>query len=328
VLFDPRFAARAGAKENLLAAAGYDFPWVRRPDGFPLQEVAAAGFLPAIVASAPGGAGEAERLCRAFYDPARRNLALGPVTEEEAFFAIARFLQEPERDAPALAALAAPLEGEWKTLDGRFLRDPERGVIRIAAERFCAVAGEIGPREGGAEPGAWSAGALRIECVSPIGAVVAASLDGAPLASARRYSVKMATVAHNRGQKLVRAEDAGQQGAPWVLTDLGAPPVQTEGKPSEAPTRVWIGGEPLLDVFLVNGTWEILIDRDRREVRLFCDTPNIRFRINPAAFGAEAAPEKTRARRFYYEIPPADDPQAGCDIHYPGFAKYMELRAE
>ncbi|GEM_PF-333715 len=339
VLFDPRFAARARAggaawSESPAVQAGYDYPWMKSPDGFPIEAVRKADFVP--FGPAPGEDGRP--LCRAFLDPKRNNLILGPVGAEDAMWAVERLARALQREEKPTDLLAADKSTSLTTLGGRLERDEKAGVIQIATDSFCAVAGELsgggdkeadaaktGAKAGAAQSRAWKAGALTVRSVSPTAAVVAASLDGKPLVSARRFSIKMATVAVNRGQKLTKIPNANPDN-PYMLEETGGPPVQTLGKPSAIPTRVSLGNRMLAEVYMENGTWEIVVDRDKRQCLVFCDTPNIRFQFDPEIFGG-AASDKIHVRKYFYEYPPEDTPQTGRDLIYPGFAKYAEMRA-
>ena len=318
VLFDARYSARAKQppeeqEKGLLAQSGYDRPWIYRQGGFPTDAVKAAGYVPVLEEA------QAEA-CKAFYDANRNALVLGDVTERQATQLSAAFAERLRAGAADFADLTAEPRTELVALDGRLARDAESGLLRIATERFCALAGEL-------EPGKpLKAGVLSVESVSPIGTVVAASLDGLPLAQSRRYAIKMATVAQNRGQQLNPVDDPA---APqkYVLDHPGAAPVQTLGQSSEKPTRVFVGDRPVVEAYLVNGTWEIVIDLDKEECLVACDTRNVRFRLSPALFGGSETKEVS-IERYFYEFPPRDAGQSGWDFIYPGFAKYVRLSSQ
>ncbi len=77
----------------------------------------------------------------------------------------------------------------------------------------------------------------------------------------------------------------------------------------------------------MNGTWEAVFDLERRECLLFCDTPNIKFRIDPEVFRDSSISEKTRITKYNVEYPPEDVEQSGWEFIYPGFAKYVRIQA-
>jgi len=315
VLFDPLYAWRSGQSEQqrmqgLIAASGFAFPWIYREGGFPSGEVEKEGFVP-LLADEVGN-------CTAFYDPGRNVFVLGGLSEEKAV-----------RFTAKAAGLMERGDSDWQKIDLRnetlltlsnesLIRDIDSGVLTISTERFCSLSGEM-------EPGrVYQAGELGLASVSPVGAIAMASLDSLTLSESRRFSVKMVTVAHNRGQRLDPVEDGPK---PFLLEDQGAAPVQTEGKPSEEPTRVSLNGKPLIEAGLVNGTWEAVFDLGRRECLLFCDTPNIMFRIDPEVFRDSSISEKTRITKYNVEFPPEDVAQSGWEFIYPGFAKYVRIQA-
>jgi len=103
--------------------------------------------------------------------------------------------------------------------------------------------------------------------------------------------------------------------------------VQTLGEPSDVPTTLTIGGRVTIAAFVMNGTWEAVVNLDRRECRVACDTRNVRFVVDPVVF-AVADPDRVRITKYYSEYPPADAGQRGWDFVYPGFAKYVHLRVD
>jgi hypothetical protein len=153
--------------------------------------------------------------------------------------------------------------------------------------------------------------------------VAAVSLDGRPLAESRRFSVKMVTVARNRGQELTLVPEGQPGGGKFVLAAEGNAPVQTLGAPCEVPTVVKVGGRPLVEAYLTNGTWEVLVDRDHRTADVACDTVNVRF-----VLGKDLVPADAPITRFFTEHPPANAQQKGNDFVYPGFAKYVRVGGE
>lgn len=314
VLFDPHYDWRSRQREQekikgLIAASGYAFPWIYRQGGFPLKEVEKEGYVPLLADDISS--------CSAFYDPGRKVFVLGGLTEEEAVRFTAKAARRIERD-----------DSDWQTLDlendtlvtlsnESLIRDIESGVLTIATERFCSLSGELQPGR------IYQAGALGVASISPIGAIALASLDGLKLSESKRFSLKMVTVAHNRGQRLDPVEDGPK---PFILEDQGAAPVQTEGKPSEEPTRISLNGKPLIEAGLINGTWEAVFDLDRLECLVFCDTPNVKIRINPDVFGDSAVSDRTQITKYNCEYPPEDTGQSEWEFIYPGFAKYVRIQ--
>lgn len=315
LLFDPNYAQRAQMPDNirregLIIQSGYDHPWIYKTDGFPLADVKAAGYQPLLESASA-------KSCKGFHDTKRNCVVLADVDESSAA-AVARDFAAAIINGKNTFNTSGTDPAELTALDGRIRRNPADGMLRIGFERVCALAGEFQPET------EYKAGVLEVSTSSPIATVIASSLDGRPLAESRRFAVKMATVARNRGQTL-EATPPNQPGAgKFVLTADGAPPVQTLGKPCDAPTTIKIGGKMVAEAYLMNGTWEMVIDRDSKQCDLACDTPNVRFVVDPDIFGA-SAPETISIRKFYTEYPPADANQAGYDFIYPGFAKYVRM---
>ena len=90
---------------------------------------------------------------------------------------------------------------------------------------------------------------------------------------------------------------------------------------------VSVAGRPVLSAYMVNGTWEAVIDMDAKTCDVACDTPNVRFSVEPSLLGAEGPRGAVSIHRYFTEYPPADTGQNGTDFVYPGFAKYVRLAA-
>ncbi len=316
LLFDARYRDRREGKlgprqEGLLVASGYNFPWVYAGKSFPLQSVKNAGFEPVL----PAGSGET---CAAFYDPKRKNLVCAELTESQAAavaYGFARYLA----NEASLEKISTEWPAELILAGGTVTRNVTSGLLCIATTETCALAGELVPGK------RYQAGALEVVSTSPIATVYATSLDGQPLEKAQRLAVKMVTVARNRGQQL-DAVKSGAGAGRYVLNYQGSAPVQTAGKPSTVPTTVWIGGQKLVEAYLQDGTWEVVVDRAQHSAQVFCDTPNVRFVLAPEIFGRAAT--EIPIKKYFTEYPPADASQRGHDFIYPGFAKYVHLGAE
>lgn len=311
VLFDSRFAehAKLPAKrraQTVIAASGYDHDWVFAEGGMSADAITKAGFKP-FRANEDGP-------IVGFFDAARSNVVLGAVTEEEAAMIAVRHaasLRQTGDDS------RLPDADQMTAAGGALRRDLRNGILRIETPLVASVAGELVPGE------TYTAGVLDVSTSSPIASVMAVSLDGKPLAESERFAVKMATVARNRGQEL-RPVTQGQAGAgKFVLAYEGLAPVQTLGAPSDTPTVVTIGGREVVRAFLVNGTWEVVVDRTRGIVDVMCDTPNVRFAVDGSPFGDTA--DSVPITKFFTEHPPEDSGQKGREFVYPGFAKYVRL---
>jgi len=73
--------------------------------------------------------------------------------------------------------------------------------------------------------------------------------------------------------------------------------------------------------FMRNGSFEVVIDKDKKHVFIFCDTPNIKFEVSPEFF------RFGRIVKFYQEIG-----GEGCGevfensaFVYPGYSKYVMI---
>lgn len=314
LLFDARYAERTKGKlgprkEGLLVASGYDYPWVYAAPEFDKQAVEQAGFVPVLATNSS--------TCKAFYDPKRQNLVCADVSESSAA-ALAHSFAEYLLGKRALATLSAEWPSSLELAGGAIRRNVADGLLTVATTQTCVLAGElpVGKKV--------QAGALEVVSTSPVATIYATSLDGQPLEKAQKLAVKMVTAARNRGQQLDLVKSGAGAGK-YVLNYQGSAPVQTAGKPSAEPTSVWIGGQKLLDVYLLNGTWEIVVDRGRQIADVFCDTPNVRFSLDPHIFGPNAA--QAPIVKYFTEYPPETTPQRGPDFIYPGFAKYVRIGA-
>jgi len=218
--------------------------------------------------------------------------------------------KEPAQVMEEVRAANLPL---LKSEDGSLARDTNKGYAYINTSSFLCLQGEIEPYK------EYSAGKMKVLSSSSVALIVMASLDGKPLEQSDHFSLKMATVAINRGQRLDPMKDADNNDR-YLLVNLGAPPVQTMGKPADKPTSISLDGKPLLDAYLENGTWEMEVDKTNRKIRLFCDTPNTRFIVYPVT-------EKGwEMQKFYQEYPAGKAEAISRDLVYPGFSKYIELK--
>lgn len=117
---------------------------------------------------------------------------------------------------------------------------------------------------------------LELSTPSPLGALVWVSLDGKPITTSQRWSLKMVTMAVNQGEEK-NLHHTNATKTTYALTDLGKPPIDTLGKASPTPTTVTLNGKPLVTLYLCNGTWELVCDAG--EYTLYCDTPGIKFTL-------------------------------------------------
>ena len=150
-------------------------------------------------------------------------------------------------------------EGGQKALDGsgtaytsinsQIQRDSGRGRLLVQTPKTLCVAGELSlvpiPLAG-----------MSVSTQTPIGAVMAQSLDGKELVKSQRWIVKMVSVAENTGQKLIPAGTNAP--APLVLDQPGTGPVLTKGVLSPDATKLILWNNEALVVDQINGTWELV----------------------------------------------------------------------
>lgn len=176
---------------------------------------------------------------------------------------------EPLEAEPILKSTAIETGGYalqdsvYRSLNGQIARDLAKGRLTVATPRTCSISGELSSE-------VMKAGTMSVQSASPIGAIMATSLDGEPLETSQHYILKMVTVAENTGQRLVPT----QPGAPssHILDQPGLPPVLTKAAASDKGTVVSIGGEEIVRVGQLNGTWELVVSP--KGTRFWSDLPN------------------------------------------------------
>lgn len=225
----------------------------------------------------------------------------------------ARRGQYPKEPSQVMEEIRPGKSTLLKSEEGTLARDTALGYSYINTPSFLCLQGELEPYK------EYTVGGLKVVSASSVASVVIASLDNKPLTQSDHFSIKMATVAVNRGQRLDPVKENGKEER-YVLVNLGAPPVQTQGKPIEKPTSISLNGTPLIEAFLENGTWEMEMDKSNRKIRLFCDTPNTPFTLFPIT-------EKGwEMQKYFQEYPPAKPESISKNLVYPGFSKYIELK--
>ena len=173
--------------------------------------------------------------------------------------------------------------GVYTNQTDQIRRDVANGRMSVATPRFCSLSGEL-------DASAQQVGALTLQTATPVGSIVAISLDNQPLSQSHHYMVKMVSVAENTGQSLLPAAT----GAPstFVVEQVGKGPVLTFGAPSPTPTLVGINRKPFLAVSMVNGTWEAVVDGPT--ARFWCDTPNVNVTLFGQTFQTRTEPVTVR----------------------------------
>lgn len=177
---------------------------------------------------------------------------------------------------PETVAMAAV--GRWLSSTNELHRNTAAGLMTINAPGCVALSGEL-PSNISIHLGSW-----RFFTSTPIGTIMAVSLDGRPLYRSRDFVVKMVSRAANTGQQLTPAP-AGSPEA-YVLKSVGKAPILTFGKPSKGMTIVKRNGDTLVSLDMVNGTWELWVDRNRSY--FYCDTPGITGHVMGKAISTQS----------------------------------------
>ena len=215
------------------------------------------------------GVSEDGTLACGFWDPQRENCVLAGIGAS-ALVRAAADLIPGERNGDGVTPRHAAMDrGEYRSDTGELRRLVEEERLILDAPRVQALVGALGPT-----PARMSD--MTVSSSSPLGVVVALSLDEQPLADSKALLVKMVTVAANQGEKK-SLRDAPPGSPRLKLEAFGTGPVDTRGQPSSDPTTIGLQGRPLLSAFVANGTWEAV--QTRQGWYLWCDTPGARFDI-------------------------------------------------
>ncbi|MCX7762789.1 MAG: hypothetical protein N2252_08115 [Candidatus Kryptonium sp.] len=194
--------------------------------------------------------------------------------------------------------------------NGEVKIDSVNGTLLVDSKYFKSLAGEIDTSK------VYELGKFKIKTSSPVSAIVFASLDNFALDSSNKIAVKVVTVAKNRGQVFEKVEDRK-----FILRNQGSAPVQTHGEKSDSGVEIWISDKRILKCFMRNGSFEVLIDNKTKRVFIFCDTPNIKFKIHNHFFRVG------KITRFFQEIGGEDHGKIGenGEFVYPGYSKYVMI---
>ncbi len=188
--------------------------------------------------------------------------------------------------------------------DGHLIVDRGDNVLFISTDQVAALAGDLGGK-------ALRAGPLAVTTDTPTAAVVWLNLDSRPPAESTRWLLRMVSVAVNTGQD-VQPDHDDRFGPVARLVKPGGLPILTLGK-AGGHTSISLAGHPLINLDLVNGSWELLRDGD--DLYLWCDTPSAHIELplvaNPATVTA-LAPDGKPAGGTPAEAGPRPQP-----IEYP-----------
>lgn len=287
--------------DTILAALGGFESQTRARWGFRIEDVQGHGYIP--IGSDRNGMYSA-----GFRDTVRNVLALGGIPEHQVLPLATRLMNETYK-TPTLPEM---FDRRIFQSDTRELtRNSGQGLLLVHTKTFCAIQGALGIGK------RLDAGVLGMTSQSPVGVLAATSLDGASLDSSSIILVKMTTLAENYEQDLDTV-NVPSMGKRVLLRSRGGFPVMTKGVSAEQPTTVWLNGKKLVDVYLQNGTWEIVIDRSKKHYAIYSDTPNIRFHLHP-----DEKEKKVTLVRYLHGREPLSSLESSTNLMYPGFSKYV-----
>ena len=150
----------------------------------------------------------------------------------------------------------------YTSINGQIQRDSARGRVLVQTPKTLCVAGELSTVP-------IQLRGLSVATQTPIGAVMAQSLDGKDLAKSQRWIIKMVSVAENTGQKLIPAGASAP--AALVLDQPGTGPVLTKGSLSSGGATLILWNQEPLVVDQTNGTWEVVFSGNK--LHFWSDVP-------------------------------------------------------
>lgn len=171
--------------------------------------------------------------------------------------------------------------GTLTSSTGEIARRTNEGLLVLETPRLAGLAGEL--------PASLRVGPLGYAGDTPVGAVMAVSLDGEPLESTQQFLIKFVSVAENTGQALIPVQGGP---TPFMLDKPGTAPVLTQGTATPNPTRISWNGEPLLTLWQQNGVFELMVEDGR--VVFWSDTPGVQ---------AELKSQKITSDGSLYDLP-------------------------
>jgi len=230
--------------------------------GLPMRRVQDEGYEPI-------GTNAAADVANGFVDHQRRRFVFGNLDEYDvlraALDAMSEFHKVPNYHQ-------ATEQNVFSTDTGEIRRDAASGRLIVSAPEIQALCGNLSGVGRVLAPG------LRAKNMKN-GTLIALALDGKPLVQSRRFMIKMVTDARNVDE--VSGRDGrflkNPQGQ-WKLDVLGEGPVTTGGKSGTVPIQIAIERRPLLDIYLEQGGFELLVDGDKW--KFYCDTPGVRFAVH------------------------------------------------
>jgi len=267
----------------------------------------------------PQGLNKEKGLAFALIDKERNNLLLADVNEE----IFLRYAVDFMNRTYGTPMTHKEVEQKRFVSDtGQIIRDSGKGILFIDSEKFKVISGKFKVGE------KYSVSGLDIISQSPIATIVVTSLDNKALTESEKFVVKMVTVAENRLQAILPSRNS-QMKDYFVLATSGMFPVQTHPVPSETPTKIMLNNQELINVYLKNGTFEIVFDYKKGEYLVFCDGNNVKFKITPLVKDPLRDKRDLKMICYYYSAessaPETITRQADIDFIYPAYSKYVEI---
>lgn len=288
--------------DTIFSSSGDSHSQIPARWGFRVSDIQRRGFLPV-------GSNKAKTFSAGFRDTVRNVFALGGVPESQVLPFAVKMLNETYK-TPMSAELFD--QKIYQTDTRELMRNSALGYQTINTNNFCAVQGAltVGKK--------YDAGVLSVTSQSPTAVIAATSLNNKPLGESSLFMVKMVTVAENFGQALdsINIPEVGRR---VVVRSKGDYPVVTKGVATDKPTSIWLNGKKLADVYLQNGTWEIVFDLNAKQYTLYCDTPNIRFHLFPDQ------QKNFKLTRYLYGRESLGAQTVESSFIYPGYSKYVKL---
>jgi hypothetical protein len=298
--------SKSSSRECIFFSSGYRDDFIFKSEDFTTTSILKAGYIPIF---------DKDKSCNGFLDPELNNIVLREKDSKKVAEVARGFLETLKKKNTPLKSIPIPETIVSDT--GAVLWDLKNTRLVINTPVFKTICGEFKKEE------EIKSGNISAISQSPVASIVMLSLDGKPITESDHFSIKMTSVAYNRGQLLTKVEKDNLPGN-YLLEYPGSTPVQTHGKASENPTVIKAGDKILIEAYLENGTWEAIFKRKENEIYINCDTPNIRFRIGEAAFG-KTPPDSLYMIRYFNEFPPTKKIKSSRDIIYPGFHKYIKI---
>ncbi|MBI2251467.1 MAG: hypothetical protein HYU63_01690 [Armatimonadetes bacterium] len=186
-------------------------------------------------------------------------------------------------------------------------KDLNQGKIEVNAPKVSAIAGDLSKET--------ALGALKSNTITPFGTLMAVSLDNKNLNDSNYFLIKMTTLAENSNQLFYKDINSFYP-QKYKLINRGNSPITTLGEPSQIPTTIFWKGRKIFEIFLKNGSFELIFDQDKW---LFaCDTPGIKVKIYPDF-------EKTKITAYFYDNLSSIFMNNNSEFNYPAYCKYLEI---